>query len=184
MNASKGKTVSKGEWLSQALEILSEEGVQGVRIDRLARDLKISRSGFYWHFRDRNDLLNHLLDYWAYEYTEVVIQYQDSQEVTPETRLNQIASMTRKHNLAKFDLSMRAWAEHDAKAAKAMTRVYQQRLGYVRESFRDLGFKGNELEMRTLLFVCYQSWEMRMYPGMSERKMASMQKLRIKLLTK
>jgi AcrR family transcriptional regulator len=184
MNTNKGKTVSKGEWLTQALEVLSVEGVQGVRIERLARDLKISRSGFYWHFRDRNDLLNQLLDYWAYEYTEVVIQFQELQAVPPEARLNQIASMIRKHNLTKFDLSMRAWAEQDSNVAKAVTRVYQQRLGYVRESFRELGFKGNELEMRTLLFVCYHSWEMSMYPERSERKMASMQKLRIKLLTK
>jgi hypothetical protein len=92
--------------------------------------------------------------------------------------------MIRKHNLTKFDLSMRAWAEQDSNVAKAVTRVYQQRLGYVRESFRELGFKGNELEMRTLLFVCYHSWEMSMYLERSERKMASMQKLRIKLLTK
>jgi hypothetical protein len=40
MKANNGKTVSKGEWLTQALEVLSVEGVQGVRIERLARDLR------------------------------------------------------------------------------------------------------------------------------------------------
>ena len=182
MNANKSKTISKGEWLTHALEVLSEEGVQGIRIDRLARDLQISRSGFYWHFRDRKDLLNHLLDYWAYEFTGVVIHYQELQKLTPENRLYQIANMIRKHNLTKFDLSMRAWAENDANVAKAVARVYQQRLDYVRESFQDLGFEGDELEMRTFLFVCYHSWELTTYPAESERKLNRLQKLRIKLL--
>ena len=184
MNLKKGKTVSKGEWLTHALEVFSEEGVQGIRIERLARDFKISRSGFYWHFRNRKDLLNQLLDYWAYEFTDVVIQYQELQKLAPETRLNQIASMIRKHNLAKYDLSMCAWAEHDEMAAEIVAQVYQNRLGYIRETFEELGFKGDELEMRSYLFVCYHSWEMSMYGGQSERKLARLQKLRIKLLTK
>jgi AcrR family transcriptional regulator len=178
------KRVSKNEWLAQALEVLSTEGVQGIRIERLARDLKIAKSGFYWHFRDRRELLRQVLDYWAYEFTEVVIQYQELLNVAPESRLNQISSMIRKHNLTKYDLSIRAWAEHDEMAAKMVSQVYQSRLGYLRETFRELGFKADELEMRTLLFVCYHSWEMIMYRGESERKLARLQKLRIKLLTK
>ena len=184
MKAKTRKRVSKNEWLAQALEVLSTEGVQGVRIERLARDLKISKSGFYWHFRDRRELLIQMLDFWAYEFTEVVIQYQELLNVDPESRLNQISSMIRKHNLTKFDLSIRAWAEHDEMAAKMVSHVYQSRLGYLRETFRELGFKGDELEMRTLLFVCYHSWEMNMFEGESERKLARLQKLRIKLLTK
>ena len=184
MKAKTRKRVSKNEWLAQALEVLSTEGVQGIRIELLARDLKISKSGFYWHFRDRRELLSQVLDYWSYEFTEVVIQYQELLNVDPESRLNQISSMIRKHNLAKYDLAIRAWAEHDEMAAKAVAQVYQNRLGYLRETFRELGFKGDELEMRTHLFVCYHSWEMSMFGGQSERKLARLQKLRIKLLAK
>jgi AcrR family transcriptional regulator len=178
------KRVSKSDWLAQALQVLSTEGVQGVRVERLARDLKIAKSGFYWHFRDRRELLSQVLEHWAYEYTEVVIQYQELLNADPESRLEQISSMIRKHNLTKFDLSIRAWAEHDEMAAETVALVYQKRLGFLRETFRELGFKGDELEMRTLLFVCYHSWEMSMYRGESERKLARLQKLRIKLLTK
>lgn len=184
MKAKTRKRVSKNEWLAQSLEVLSREGVQGVRVERLARDLKIAKSGFYWHFRDRRELLRQVLDYWAYEFTEVVIQYQGLLDSDPESRLNKISNMIRKHNLTKFDLSIRAWAEHDEMAAKAVAQVYQSRLSYLRNTFKELGFKGDELEMRTLLFVCYHSWEMSMYGNESERKLARLQKLRIKLLTK
>ena len=184
MKAKTRKRVSKSEWLAQALEVLSREGVQGVRVERLARDLKIAKSGFYWHFRDRRELLRDVLDYWAYEFTEVVIQYQNLLDSDPESRLNQISNMIRKHHLTKYEVSIRAWAEHDEMAAKVVAQVYKDRLAYLRAIFRELGFEGDELEMRTRLFVCYHAWEMSMFRDESERKLARLQKLRIKLLTK
>ena len=51
-------------WLEKALEVLEAEGVNAVKIDRLAKLLETSRSGFYWHFKDRQDLLSCLL-HWA-----------------------------------------------------------------------------------------------------------------------
>ena len=115
--------------------------------------INLGKSGFYWHFRERRDLLSQVLDYWAYEYTEVVTQNQELNRVDPKSRLNLIASMIREHNLPKFDLSIRAWAAHDEMAAEMMAKVYRKRLGFLRETFRELGFKGDELEMRTHLFV-------------------------------
>ena len=63
------KRVTKAEWQELALKVLASEGVQGVRVERLARDLGIAKAGFYWHFRDRRDLLQSILAYWANEFT-------------------------------------------------------------------------------------------------------------------
>jgi len=49
--------VSKAEWLEKALDILEEDGLEEIKIDRLAKELKVSRSGFYWHFENRKALL-------------------------------------------------------------------------------------------------------------------------------
>jgi AcrR family transcriptional regulator len=56
------KRASRADWFEVALRVLGEEGVQAVRVERLARELGIARSGFYWHFKDRQDLRNQLLD--------------------------------------------------------------------------------------------------------------------------
>ena len=66
------KRVSKNQWLAKALETLAASGVDAVKIERLAKALGISRSGFYWHFKNRQDLLEHLLAYWVNEYTGTV----------------------------------------------------------------------------------------------------------------
>ena len=69
MAARKRKRTTKADWFEAALRVLRTEGHSSVRVERLARDLDISKSGFYWHFRDRRDLELQLLDYWAHEYT-------------------------------------------------------------------------------------------------------------------
>jgi len=127
--------------------------------------------------------LSNVLDYWAYEFTSVVSQNPKLQLANPESRLNQIARMIRAHKLTKYDIGICAWAEHDAMAAEVVTQVYQIRLSYIREAFRELGFSGEELEMRTQLYVCYHSWEAVMFGDNSERKLSRQQKLRLKLLT-
>ena len=50
MKTTTRKRVSKGKRQALAQEVLANEGVQSIRIERLARDLKIAKKGFYLHF--------------------------------------------------------------------------------------------------------------------------------------
>ena len=42
-------------------------GVEAVRVERLARDLHVTKGSFYWHFKDRKELLELLLREWEGE---------------------------------------------------------------------------------------------------------------------
>ena len=176
------KRVSKAEWLALALEVLASEGVQGVRIERLARDLGIAKAGFYWHFRDRSDLLQGMLDYWLHEFNAVITENPELLEGDPEQRLYRTMVMILDHDLTKYDLAIRDWAARDPAAAKAIRLVYRMRLEFVRAIFSDLGFRGRQLEMRTRLFVCYQSWELAMFDDLSKEERRKLLRLRHKLL--
>jgi AcrR family transcriptional regulator len=55
--------VSKDQWLEAGLEALTEAGLSAVTVHGLARKFGIAKSGFYWHFKNRDDLLRQLLDY-------------------------------------------------------------------------------------------------------------------------
>lgn len=54
-------------WLATARDVLVEEGIAAVKVDRLAGRLGVTRGGFYHHFRDRADLLERLLAHWEAE---------------------------------------------------------------------------------------------------------------------
>ena len=64
--------ISKAEWLEAGLQAMSEKGVAALTVEGLAKSLGITKAGFYWHFKNRDDLLRQLLDYWTHEITEVI----------------------------------------------------------------------------------------------------------------
>jgi len=184
MTTSKSKRVSKAQWLDTALEVLETEGVENVRVEKLARQLGIAKSGFYWHFKDRQDLLKQLLDYWAHEFTAVVTQNPELNQGNPKQRLEQTMRMIQEYGLTKLEVVVRAWAQSDPIAAKVLNNVYKMRMDFLREIFKDLGFRGDELEMRTQLFLCYHTWEYSMFGKQQKAKQNKLLKLRLRLFTK
>ena len=178
----KKANVSKQDWLLVALEALATSGVESVRVERLAKQLGVAKSGFYWHFKNRHALLMELLRYWEEEYTGVVIAEARLKELSPRDRLLEIVRMIHKLELNKYDLSFHAWATSDVMARKAVSRVIDIRLGFLRETFRELGLSGDELEMRTMLFVAYHSWEATTFSHIPTRKLKRLVKRRIDLL--
>ena len=176
------KRVSKEQWLSKALDTLESSGVEVVKIERLAKAFGISRSGFYWHFENRQDLLEHLLDYWVRLYTGVVTDDPDVAKLDPKKRLLTTMEMIRDKQLTKYDLAMNSWARLDSHVHKVVKKVVKMRLDYLRGIFAELGFEGDELEMRVRLFLCYHAWEDIMFPDLSVRKHSKLLKLRHKYL--
>jgi len=176
------KRISKDQWLTKALETLESSGVEAVKIERLAKALSISRSGFYWHFKNRQDLLEHLLGFWVREYTGVVTYNPDVIKLDPKKRLYTTMEMIRDKHLTKYDLAMTSWAKLDSHVHKVVMKVVKMRLDYLQAIFAELGFEGDELEMRTRLFVCYHSWEDTMFPDLSNQKHSKLLKLRYKYL--
>ena len=63
-NAKVRRGVSKAQWLESALSHLLDHSVADISVEKLAKNLGISRAGFYWHFRDRDALLEALIQRW------------------------------------------------------------------------------------------------------------------------
>ena len=55
---------SREVWLQAAQAALIASGVDAVKIQPLANGLQLSRTSFYWFFRDRKALLDALLEEW------------------------------------------------------------------------------------------------------------------------
>ena len=177
-----GYMVSKQDWLEKGLEVLERDGVAGVRVEGMARELGVAKSGFYWHFRDRDDVLHQMLDYWAHEYTEVATENPELLRASPEERLRLTMHMILEHDLGGLDASMCAWAKGDAEVARVVRKVYAMRLEFIGGAFAELGFTGEDLEMRTRLFVIYHSWERTTFWKDSKKKLRSLIDRRLKLL--
>jgi AcrR family transcriptional regulator len=61
------KDLNRNDWLKVARMALLKRGVDAVQITKLARSLHVTRGSFYWHFKNRADLLEALLREWEQE---------------------------------------------------------------------------------------------------------------------
>ena len=60
--------------------------------------------------------------------------------------------------------------EQDALAARAVKKVNRIRLDYIGGAFSELGFTGDDLDMRAMLFTCYHTWEAPMFQEISRKR--------------
>ena len=176
--------LSRDEWLGRALEALANEGGGVLTIDELVQRLGVSRGSFYWHFKDRTDFVRQLVDYWSVLFTRGVAQETNQSEGSARERLLSLMERIVSDRLARYDIAIRAWASHNQVAARGVKKVDEFRLSYVRSLFEEMGFTGEELDMRTRTFVVFYSLEPGLYVDISRKDQLKQLKLRHALLTK
>ena len=79
----------RGAWVHAALQALAAGGPDAVRVEALAVSLGVSKGGFYWHFADRQALLEEMLDTWEKAGTGDIIARAGSQPGDPRAKLQQ-----------------------------------------------------------------------------------------------
>lgn len=183
-NRTEDTRLSRKSWINHALGILQNEGIQGVRIDRMARDLGVTKGSFYWHFKDLDDLRRSILEHWAEQYSDVVSENREYLEADPFVGLLAAMARVREDGLDAFEVAMRSWADHDPVANEAVHAVYERRTKFVRRCFRRRGFSGLDAELRTRAALCFMSWEPSMYVDDSPAQRLNFLKLHIELLMK
>lgn len=99
-------------WLDAAYQALIEGGVDAVKIQPLAKAMTLSRTSFYWFFKDREALLDALLARWRDKNTgSIVRQTEAYAESIAEAMLN-VFDCWYDQTLfdAQFEFAVRSWA--------------------------------------------------------------------------
>ena len=149
------------DWVGAARAAMAEGGIEAVAVEPLARRLGVTKGSFYWHFKDRRALLEATLARWEEESTEARISA--SRRISdPRERLIRLGEevfgdapleggesgkllLDRGVELAISD------AADDAIVRPFLRRVTEHRIGYLEESFRELGLPKEEAWYRALL---------------------------------
>jgi AcrR family transcriptional regulator len=143
----KNPKLGRQDWLNAALETFMEKGIEAVKVDVLAKSLKITRGSFYWHFKNLDDLLGAIIHEWKTSMTEGIIENVEAGGGDPSKRLLHLFEIAAQDD-DRLEKAMRIWAIHNARAAEAITQVDQQRLEYLQHLFLELGFSKTEAEVR------------------------------------
>ncbi|AMO61271.1 transcriptional regulator [Mycolicibacterium phlei] len=120
-------------WIDAGLAALAEGGPDAVRVDVLAKALGVTRGGFYWHFPNRQDFLDALLDVWERRATDEVLERVEGEGGDVTARIGRAGALTFAEDLLPVDLAVRDWARRDPAVAKRLRRVDDRRMDYLRE---------------------------------------------------
>lgn len=145
-------------WLEAARRALIEEGTAGVEVNKLAKRLNVTRGGFYWFFESREQLLDALLELWA---QTSIVQFERIANATAQTGAQKFQSLVdlwinEKEYDPRWDGAVRDWARTSSKVLDTVRRVDEQRIGFIEQVFRNMGYKGKEAHVRARVTYYHQ----------------------------
>jgi len=145
-------------WIAAALDALAEGGIAQVRVELLARRLKVTKGSFYWHFADRPALQAAMAAEWRDGRAVAIREQAGAPDQPPLARLERLLDLYLANGNPKglrIELAMRDWARRDPLAAKAVAAVDAARLEVVAGLFRVLGLESKAARARAHLFYTF-----------------------------
>ncbi|MBY5737396.1 TetR/AcrR family transcriptional regulator [Rhizobium leguminosarum] len=132
---------SQEGWLEAAYHSLLDSGVDSVKILPLAKKLNLSRTSFYWFFKDREELLAGLVARWRDKNTgNIVKQSEAYAESLAEAMLN-VFDCWLNNDLfdARFEFAVRSWALQSDEILAEVRQADQLRLDALKRMFSRFG---------------------------------------------
>ncbi|OLT04465.1 TetR family transcriptional regulator [Pseudonocardia sp. CNS-004] len=146
------KRLTVQDWTVAALAALARGGIAAVAVEPLAASLGATKGSFYWHFGNRDALLEAALLEWERTDTDDVIALVETE---PDLRLRlrrllavALGDSTRKSE--HVEVALQSAANHPL-VAPVLARVTARRIGYLTALFGELGFDPDDAGRRAML---------------------------------
>jgi len=123
--------LGREDWLHAARLALLRGGVEQVRVEKLARALNVTKGSFYWHFKDREELLELLLREWEDEVHGLLIQlgkHSRREKLNIFLRLVNERVRLSEEGKTPSDAAIFAWASVDSGVARRVNKAEQTRI--------------------------------------------------------
>lgn len=157
MDAPAKQNDSESQWLEAAYQVLCESGVEAVKVMPLAKRLGLTRTGFYWHFKDRDALLEAMIDRWEAKNTgNLVNQTKAYAESIAEAMFNLFDCWLDETLFdARLDLAIRNWARNDEALQARLSEADETRMQAIAAMFRRFGYSDEQalVRSRTVIYT-------------------------------
>ena len=143
------EALGREDWIEAAIALLAAQGVAAVKITRLAEDLGVTRGSFYWHFKDRDDLLSALVKIWDRRNTKALLDAVEGSSDLAEGILAVFECWLSAEPFApRLDTAMRDWGHQSAEVRRAVKRADRTRIKAIAGIFERAGFDPQEADIR------------------------------------
>lgn len=141
---------SREGWLEAAYAALVSEGIEAVKIQPLAEQLRLSRTSFYWFFESRAALLQALMSLWEERTTRpLTAATRDYAETGTEAMLNVIGCFLQPATFdARLEFAVRGWGLNDPAVMARVTAADEERLAALIAMLERWGHPGADADVR------------------------------------
>ncbi len=132
--------MDRSRWSQAALEVIATDGVDQLSVEGLARQLRVTKGSFYWHFADRAALISSALGLWETTTSAFFAQLRDIPQ--PEERLRTFFAVALSDSDG-YDLGLETTLSahiKDPTIGPAVRRVTTARIELLEATFRELGY--------------------------------------------
>ncbi|MBM7832215.1 AcrR family transcriptional regulator [Agromyces cerinus] len=149
---------SRSDWLNEGLDVLAHEGAEGLRIDRLASRLGVTKGSFHHHFAGaagyRTALLEHYEQSTLHALDAAVgARREQGTRATLEWLVALATDERSSIRRAELDRAVRAWANSDPEARATQARIDARVIDALQEAWRPAS--GSDAAARTAALVPY-----------------------------
>ena len=149
--ASGRRRLTRDDWITAALAAIADGGLAAVGVEPLAARLGATKGSFYWHFENRDALLEAAIRRWEKETTTDVAADITAAHDAPASQFRRlVAAVIERAEQDRVGPALLASATHPA-VAPALERVTATRLNLIATVLRRLGFPPAEARRRALL---------------------------------
>ncbi len=134
----RGTDLTRDDWVDAALRALEAGGLAAVSVEPLAKALGATKGSFYWHFRDRADLVDAVVELWERRYvTEAIAGL--STIADPRARLERLFRVAATPGTGRIDVALTEASKTNAGIAEVVRRVQERRVEFLAGIYEQLG---------------------------------------------
>jgi AcrR family transcriptional regulator len=152
VSAARQRHLTRDDWIDAAWEMLGAGSVELVKVDRIARNLRASRGSFYWHFRDRHELIVALFERWLTLLGLATDRGAARRDVEPVTTLTAIVENAIRNINGAQAIALRILAKESPEFQQLVDAEDGRRVQFFYEVFQQIGFPSAIAEVRARLF--------------------------------
>lgn len=143
-------TLSAGDWEQQALVLIAEQGIRAVSVELLAKRMGVTKGSFYWHFPNRESLLEQSLLRWE-KHDATNLQASLGAITDPRERLRSFFRRAGREKLTHEVYSSLCTAADHPQVEPLLERVALRRMKHIEAAFAEIGFERGEASHRARL---------------------------------
>ena len=150
--------VTREDWLNIARDVLVNDGVAEVKILTLSNRLQVSRSSFYWYFKNRDDLLAALLQEWEVRNTGKITAHcaMPAANITEALCNFFRCFVDPAHFDSGLDFAVREWSRRDPTLRVRVDTADTERIAAVIAMYARFGYGAEEADARARILYFMQ----------------------------